>query len=225
MKVYKTSRLFYGKYAYKVETKIKGANSFKWRPLEEIRNYCKGLPNSRTLSSRKYTDHDRAELLKYSYQVEPFLDTGLQIRAEWDTLSFYIIDKAKFEEISTSLLPWIKSVTEPASEQEIQSLQEKSSLYYVNELPHSRYKYRIYLRYNMPTHSRLDFLSWLKNYNEKVKPSKGTVRWMSEGTPYFQDPFLYVEDKNTLLMVCLFLGKYARSTQEFAVRDTQNTVK
>lgn len=225
MKIYKTARLFYGKYAYKVETKVKGANSFKWRPLQEIRNYCSGVPNSRALSGRKYSDSDRADLLKYSYQIEPFLNVGLQIRAEWDTLSFYLTDKKSFDDITKSLFPWVSSITEPSSEEEIKTLQDKASLYYVNELPHGMYKYRIYLRYNMPPHLRLDFLSWLQNYGEKVRPSNGTTRWMSEGTAYFQDPFLYVKDKNTLLMASLFLGKYARSTQEFVVRDTQNPVK
>jgi hypothetical protein len=72
----------------------------------------------------------------------------------------------------------------------------------------------------MPPHQRLIFLRWLENYTDTVKPSKGTVKWLNDGSPFFQDPFVYVRDRNQLLLVNLFLGEHSRNTQEFVLRNT-----
>jgi hypothetical protein len=72
----------------------------------------------------------------------------------------------------------------------------------------------------MPIHLRLNFLGWLDNYPDAIKPSKGTVKWLAGGEPYFQDPFIYVVDQSQLLMVKLFLGDYVRKTEEFVLRNT-----
>jgi hypothetical protein len=218
MKVYQTNRLFYGKWVYRIETKTPGASLIKRWGVAESTDFCKNPNNSRW--QRHYTTADKDQLLKYIRAVEPFFNCDLQMRAEWDTLNFYLNDSNLYNNLRLALTDWIVSVTEPANDADIESLHAKSALVLCNELPYGQYRYKVYIRYQMPPNQRLAFLSWLDNYKDVIKPSKGTIKWLSDGSPYFQDPFIYVTDQNQLLMVTLFLGINARSTQEFVLRDT-----
>ena len=218
MKVYRTKKLYFGKWLYKIETATPGASLIKRWGVADSQEFCNSASDTRW--RRHYTTADKAQLLEYITAVEPFLHQNMQMRAEWDSLSFYLNDTDLYKQLQIVLSDWIVSITEPESTDDIEYLQEKGCLILCDELPHDQYHYRLYLRYQMPTHLRLNFLGWLDNYPDAVKPSKGTVKWLSGGNPYFQDPFIYVVDQSQLLMVKLFLGDYVRKTEEFVLRNT-----
>ena len=218
MKVYRTKKLYFGKWLYKIETATPGASLIKRWGVADSQEFCNSTSDTRW--RRHYTTADKQQLLEYITAVEPFLHNNMQMRAEWDSLSFYLNDTDLYKQLQQALSDWIVSITEPESINDIEYLQEKGCLVLCDELPHDRYHYRIYLRYQMPIHLRLNFLGWLDNYTDTVKPSKGTIKWLSGANPYFQDPFIYISDQNQLLMVKLFLGEYARKTEEFVLRNT-----
>jgi hypothetical protein len=218
MKVYQTKKLYFNKWIYKIETSTPGASLIKRWGAVDLQYVCNNHNDARW--RKHYTTADKEQLLEYITAVEPFLDKEMQMRAEWDTLNFYLNDYSLYKQLQRSLADWIVSVTEPASIDDVESLQEKGSLVLCNELPYNRYRYRLYLRYQMPIHLRLNFLGWLDNYPQEVKPSKGTIRWLSGKSPYLQDPFIYVNGQSQLLMVKLFLGEYVRKTEEFVLRNT-----
>lgn len=218
MKVFKTNRLFYGKWLYRVETSTPGACLIKRWGVAETQAYCVNSTDMRY--GRQYSANDKVELLKFAKAVAPFLDKDLQVRAEHQTMNFYLNDAALCKQLEGAVVPWLVSVTEPSSDADIESLQSKSSLVLCNELPHGKFNYRVYMRYNMPVNQRESFLTWLNNYDDQVRPSKTTVKWLTGKSPYMQDPFLYVTDKSHLLMVNLFLGSNLKNTQEFVLRDS-----
>lgn len=218
MKVYKTSKLFYGKWLYRIETKASGANLIKRWGLAETQAYCTG--SDERLFSRQYSKFDKDQLFRYSVAIAPFLDKDLQIRAEHNTINFYLNDSALAKSLEGAVTQWLVSVTEPESDADIESLQSKSSLVLCKELPHGKFNYRVHIRYNMPAHQRESFLTWLKNYGDQIRPSKTTVRWLTGKSSYMQDPFIYVVDKNHLLMVSLFLSGNLKNTEEFVLRDS-----
>lgn len=218
MKVLQTKKLFFGKWLYKIETSTPGASLIKHWGVRNSKDYCTNPKDNRW--RRHYNPADKALLLEYISAVEPFLDQNLQMRAEWDTLNFYVNDQDLYLNLKTALSKWVAGVTEPASVEDAESLKEKGCPVLCNELPYNKFQYRIYLRYQMPAYIRLKFLAWLENYDDSIRPSKGTVKWLSSGNPYFQDPFIYVSDHNLLLMAKLFLGSYARKTEEFVLRNT-----
>jgi hypothetical protein len=219
MKIYNTNRLFFKKWLYKVETHISGASYLKRWGVEETLSFCNN--SGKAGFYLKSSTADKAELKKYILAVRPFLDKQVQLRAESNTLSFFLSDDHLYKELIKSAYPWITSVTEPLSEEEAKILLEgKTSQVLCNQLPHDKFYYKLYIRYQMPAHSRLAFLEWIKNYGGAVLPSKSTVRWLSNGSPYMQDPFIHITDKNQLLLTKLYLGKYARNTQEFVLRDS-----
>lgn len=220
MKVYQTNRLFFKKFPYKVETMCLGASMIKRTGLEETLAFCDDQTTHRYYHTRNYTLADKKDLKKFVKAVEPFITKDIQLRAEMNNLSFFLTDKDAYLNLIKAARPWIKSITEPANDTDLESLQSKNSLVICDNLPHNKFKFRIYLRYQMPHHVRLKFLEWAKNYEDHIKISKRTKKWMEMGESYLQDPFLYIEDQSNLLMVSLFLGEYRRSTQEFVLRNT-----
>ena len=218
MKVYGTKKLFFGKWLYKIETSTPGASLIKRWGVTDSQKFCNN-PND-TRWRKHYTTADKTQLLEYISAVEPFLSQNLQMRAEWNTLNFYISDPGLYNQLKKELGKWITSVTEPVSVDDIESLTENGSMILCDELPYGKFQYRLYIRYQLPPNTRLTFLEWLNNYGDDVKVSNGTVRWLQSGNPYFQDPFVYIADQNLLLMIKLFLGSYARKTEEFVLRNT-----
>jgi hypothetical protein len=63
------------------------------------------------------------------------------------------------------------------------------------------------------------FLSWADRYGvDQIKISGTTRRWLSGGSFYKQDPFLYVKDGPMLTMTRLFLSDNIRIVHEFVPR-------
>lgn len=219
MKVYQTNRLYFKKWLYKIETSTPGASSIKRRGLMETIDFCNDLSKQK-IYTRNYSPAEKDQLKKFATALLPFIDKEMQIRAEWNNLNIFLNDKQLYDQIILALKPWIVSVTKPESDEDAKTLSERQSLVLCSEIPHKKFNFRIYIRYNMPPNQRKAFLDWMANYQDNIKPSKGTLNWLSDGSPYFQDPFVYVTDQKLMLMVRLFLGHYARSTQEFVLKDT-----
>ena len=219
MKIYNTNRLFFKKWLYKVETQISGASYIKRWGIEDTLGFCDETKKQGFFL--KSTALDKKNLKQYITAIQPFLDKEIQLRAESNKLSFFLNDKTMYEDLIKAAYPWINSVTKPISDEEATLLLEgKTSQVLCDSLPHDKFHYKIFLRYQMPAHQRLAFLEWIKNYDDAVRPSRNTLKWMSNNGPYMQDPFIHVSDKNQLLLTKLYLGQYARNTQEFVLRDS-----
>lgn len=219
MKIYNTNRLFFKKWLYKVETHISGASYLKRWGIEETLGFCDNTGKAGFYL--KASSADKVELKKYITAVRPFLDKQVQLRTESNTLSFFLSDKTLYIDLIKAAYPWVHSVTEPISDEEAKILLEgKTSQVLCDQLPHNKFYYKVFLRYQMPPHLRLAFLEWIKNYNDTVRPSKNTIKWLFGNSPYMQDPFIHISDKNQLLLTKLYLGQYVRNTQEFVLRDS-----
>ena len=221
MKVYKTKKLFYGKWLYKIETKTPGASLIKHWGFEKVKSVCeKGSPR---LFGRSFGPDEKQSLLEYITAIQPYFGSDLKTRVEYDRLDYFVNDVKLYKELSTILEKWVVSITEPDSETDIESLQAKASTVLCNQLPHNKYRYKVYIRSGMPVHQRQQFKIWLENYGDKVQYSKSTTEWLDGKTYYSQCPFIYVEDQGLLLMAKMYLGNWAQKTHEFVIRDTQKS--
>lgn len=221
MKVYNTNRLFFKKWLYKVDTQLAGASYIKRWGVEDTLKFCDDPASTRGYYYQRSSNVNKHELKKYITAIQPFLDKEVQLRAESSVLSFFLSDKTLYEDLIKAAYPWIRSITEPVSDDEARALIESTtSQVFCDNLPHEKFKYKVYLRYQMPVHNRQNFLEWIANYGDSVRPSKSTLKWLSSGTNYMQDPFIHVTDKNQLLLTKLYLGQYARNTQEFVLRNS-----
>lgn len=216
MKVHKTSKLFFGKWLYKIETHSPGASLIKHWGFETVKGRCENKKSP--FHSHGFNNLDKEKLIEYLKAVEPYATSDLKTRVEWNTLSFFINDLDLYNELKTVLSKWVVSVSEPASDDDIQSLQAKSSIILCNNLPYGKYKYRIFIKNTMPMHQRLQFRDWLNNYGEKIHCSRSTIEWLDGKWMYSQSPFLYIEDQGLLLMATMFLGQNHKRTHEFVPR-------
>ena len=218
MKVYQTKRLFYGKWVYRIETSVPGANLLKHWGADYTRSFCTNKSPSR--SHKQYSDADLENLLKFTESVEEYFNKDLQVRTEGSTMSFYLNDSSLYKELQQVVDSWVVSLTEPVNDAEVKALTAKSSLFLCNEYPYEKYQYRVYIRPSFPSHQRTTLLNWLSNYGDSFRPSKTTQRWLEGDSQYFYGPFIHVTDRNHLLMISLFLGSYLKNTEEFVLRNT-----
>jgi hypothetical protein len=213
-----TNKLFYGKYPYKVKTFVKGASIIKTGGIKRIMNLCLG-DNGNDLIKAYHSHLDPKALYSYCESTEEFILGGVHTRFEYNWASYYLETKPEYEKLHKKLSPWVVSITEPCSDQDLKQLiHNTKNIVICDKLPYEIYQYRIYLGTAMPISLRSNFLEWSRNYGIKIKISKSTNEWL-QGTKYFlQDPFMYVEDVKLLSMIKLFLGQYARRTEEFLIR-------
>jgi hypothetical protein len=220
-----TNKLFFGKWPFKVETCLKGTSLIKRLGFEGARKWCTGDAHQQFNQYTFYKTIHRVELKEYIDLLEPFIGPNLQMRSEYYNLNFYTDDRKIYEGLQQQLAPWVCGISEPKAD-ELDFLQNNSNnIILCDKLPYGKFKHKLYIGTSMPQSQRENFLKWLNNYNGDIRASQGSVGWMLGHKPYFQNPFIYVEDKKTLAMVGLFLGNYAKKTQEFVVRNGQKDVK
>jgi hypothetical protein len=215
-----TNRLFFGRWPFKVETQIKGAGLIKRWGVIKTQQWCDRLIGYQWDEYPYYKTIDRDELKDYAGCMAEFLGDRVQLRVEHHTMNYYTDDYAIYQGLQQKLQPWLSAVSEPRAD-DLEFLTNNTGRKVLcNELPHGKFQYKIYLSTSMPPPLRMNFVKWLSNYSGKVKTSDGSVGWMLGHNPYFQDPFVYVEDQKTLFMIGLFLSSYAKKTQEFVLRNT-----
>jgi hypothetical protein len=215
-----TNRLFFGRWPYKIETRIKGAGLIKRWGVIKTQQWCDRLIGYQWDEYPYYKTIDRDDLKEYTEQIAEFLTDRVQLRVEHHTMNYYTDDYAIYQGLQKKLKPWLSAISEPNADDLEFLTSNTGKKILCNDFPHGKFQYRIYLDTNMPESLRVKFIDWLRNYPGKVKTSDGSVGWMLGHNPYFQDPFVYVKDEKTLFMTGLFLGNYAKKTQEFVLRNT-----
>ena len=223
-KVYKTKRLFYGKWPFKVETCVPGAAFLMRRGISEVRKFCLGQSDS--LYRPNYSEVEKKTLLSFISEFEKINLEKVKYRAEWNTLNFYTDNVNDHEFVKQTLSHWVVKVTEPASQEELELLINsgvKSVL--CNKLPYDKFRYRVIMKNGMPINNRQKFFEWSRNFTDSVQATEKTSEWLLGNQRYLQDPYIYVESSKQLTFVKLFLGQYVSRCEEYVVRDTQNTGK
>lgn len=224
MKVHRTNKLFYRKFPYKIELACKGAEYVKRFSHDEIGKLCSEKSPPSYFRFRDFTQKQKDALVTFSEKVSPLLNKGYQIRVEMNTVNFYLEDRSEYDSLLTHLSGLIKSVTEPASDEDLEKLFSKNHIVVCDQLPHRKYAYKVMLTGNFPIEQREKLASWMENYGESFRIPRKTRHWL-HGVGYCYDPFMYVESSKQLMMLHIYLGDKIRKTYEFVLRDTAiNTV-
>lgn len=211
-----TTKLFYGKWPFKLTCRLSGAHMIKRQSIDYVIVQCLDDKNNWT---HRY---DRKNLLEFAYALQPHANKDMQIRTGGSSISFFVKDRILLYTLEYALRDWTTEISEPANEQELKFLMDHTSRKIVcNALPYEKYRYRVKLKYDTNLTVRANFSSWIKNYNGKIKPTGQTISWFNGGG-YGWAPSIYVEDASTLSMVGLFLGNSVQSIEEFIPRSKIN---
>ena len=214
-----TSKLFFGKWPYKIRCVCAGSWMIKRLGIPQTVDYC--TVNSKGV--RFSSSIDKVKLLKFLNAVDPFLDKEIQIRVEGGIFSIYCKDDTLFDRMSKELSSWISMIYTPATTEEADfMINATNKRVLCNNLPFDKYRYKVYIKQNMPVSARASFKTWSKHYTEKIKSTGAASNWFN-GVNSYNPLVIYVLDQPTLSMVGLFLGSNLSKVEEFIPRSSINS--
>jgi Pyruvate/2-oxoacid:ferredoxin oxidoreductase delta subunit len=209
-----SSKLFYGKWPYKVICRVEGAWTIRYGS-----SYTQDVINGKQFTR----NINKSRLKTFIKLAEPFLIDTIKKRCESSICTFYCADSAIYNEIKNKLEEFIIEVVEPTNQEELDFLTNNTARKVVcDHLPHKLYRYKISIKANTPANIRNSFNSWIGNYGENVRTSHSTDKWFTSLRNYGQ-PFIYVKDSPMLSMVSMFLGGNISKIEEYVPRSSINT--
>lgn len=222
IKKLKTSKLFWNKWPYKICCRISGANKITIFGPDRALDWCDGAFSS-VFHSIQRGPVDRESLKKFILKSRDFIvdKDNVQVRAEGNRFNLFLKDQDLLKRINKELAPWITDVYGPTTEQEYEYLMNSDCKKILcDQLPHSSFKYKIFIKERMKANARELFLTWADRYSEEdIRISPSTKRWLNGNVFYKQDPFFYIKNDSMLTMVRLFLGDNVRVVHEYVRRD------
>jgi len=221
-----SSKLFYNKWPFKVECILYGASRVVRSGPASVRDWCT-TGGSLRVTHWDQRNIDKAKLLAFTNAVAPFLDRkdDIKIRTEGSHFNLFCLDKTVLDEIDAALLPWIKTVSGPTTDEELEFLLSNGHKKILcNTLPKEKYKYRMYFKTKFPLDKRSTFMVWADKYGDKMSICGTSKDWFDGRRMYTQDPFIYIEDDKMLSMLGLYVSGYIRKVEEFIPRESILTV-
>lgn len=220
--VLKTKKLFYNKWPFKIECRLKGSNYIARIGSQRFIEWLDDPNGFHFLDVKK--GHDAIALKKFATIFSQFEDKDIQVRGEGYHFSVFVKDEALLKELETKLKSWVYSITRPESDQELEFLISNSAKKTLcDRLPHEKYRYKVTLKENTPLETRSKFVDWLGKYDDRVRVSNSSKLWLYGEKMWVQAPFFYVETDKHLSMVLLYLGNHIRKTEEFILKTSINT--
>lgn len=185
----KSSKLFYKKWIYRVETQL--PNHGKMNLRKNILNLVAPYTSTKQL----------------------------QVRHEGSHLNLFCNDYAILEKIDELLCSYITKISGPTTQEEADYLLENGSKKILcDKLPKDNFKYRIYFKYHWQEDKRTLFYQWSEKNKDKIIVSPTSKLWLSGKRKWAQDPFAYVKDDKSLSMIGLQLTGYVKKVEQFVER-------
>ncbi len=217
-----SSKLYYNKWPYKVECTIFGAYLLSRFHISEVKDWCNGNSNITMGSSYGGKNISKPALLAFATLVEPYLkNKSVQIRTEGSHFNIFCKDKVVLENIDATLYNWIRKISGPTTDEELEFLLSNSHKKRLcDTLPKGRFRYKIIFKTKFSQDKKEQFLSWCDHYLDKIEISATTKRWLKNERLYAQDPFMYITDEKMLSMLWLYLGENIKRVEEFIPRNS-----
>jgi hypothetical protein len=213
----KTHKLFYNKYPYKVSCFVKQAHLIsRYKDLA-------GLSNLFDIEKIGKYEYDNIMEFAAAYRSLDFSNTEIKIRAEGFHFNLFIKDTTTVDIIISKLRNWVTCITEPENDTELKFLISESKKVLCDNIPLGQYRFKVYLKTNIPINLKESFLNWARRYEDKFDIAYTTKDWLANRRQYIQTPFFYVEDDATATMTRLFLSNHIRRIEEFIPRNSINT--
>lgn len=219
----KISKLYYGKWPYKIECHLHKVSYIVRYGAEATRKWAANTSIEQTWYDKLHqtTQAGKNAIVKFLDKVEPFLELDIQVRAEHNHFNIFCRDPALRDRIAAHMAKWVVAVHGPASEEELAFMLAGNNKKVVcDNLPHKKYQYKVLLNTAMPIESRSKFISWVETYQDRVRITGESKYWFGGLRRWAYTPFMYVEDEKTLTMMTLFLGNNIKKVEEFVLRSS-----
>lgn len=215
----KINKLFFGKWPYKIELKIKGASIISKRGIDFTKAWC--LNDRRQPITGMYADVDPVSLYRFVLQLEPFLENQHQSRAESRSFYYYTDDESVIDEMNKVFKDNVVGVWGPQTKEELDFLTVSKKKVLCDTLPYSKYHYKVILKTSIPTANKASFWQWISQYGEEeVKMADATTRWLTGRKPWIETPFFYLKDSKLLMLAGIYLSNHILRVDEYIPRYT-----
>ena len=216
-----TKRKFYGKWLYKISLQTGGAAMFRQYSPELFKEFAQTLESQHhAYSSNRRCWPFRHTLLNISLFLEEYDKSAWAKRVEHQQIDFYTNDKTFYEEMSGTFAHLLLHRFAPAEGAE--HLLDKASTIVVKDLPHAKYRHRVYLlphKLKDDKVSKKKFLDWMQLQDPRILCTPAAKKWFLETDYNWDRRYVLVEDEATLLMLKLRAGNVMGRVYNFEVSD------
>ena len=218
-----TNKLFYKKWLYKVVINCPGLSYLCRKGIGYIQD-CDGTGDFGWQNTRALIFKNKSSLLHIGFTLEIILkDQIFQKRVEGGNLAVFTNSLTIVDQIQAQLKEYVKEVHKPVDEEHSKFLISNKSTVLCNELPHNKYRFKIYFKNGAIPHTfRENFLKWYDKFDDgRIHVPKGT-RDMLEGSksyPYFYGQYFYAVDDKIASMAMMFLGEHLNKTEEHVLKS------
>lgn len=214
-----TKKLFYGKYAFKVATLVKGGSNIRTWGAENVLSWEDG----RQSYWYKLSTQDTIRLKEFTKKFKPLVVDGVKVRYEGSHVNLFINDRTHFELVVKELEQFVSGTWEPENDSEMSAMASNNKIVIVDEYPHRVFTHKVILR-NLPQERRKSLIEWIDKYpSDEFKVSRTTRLYLEGHRLWKQDPFILVKEPKMMTMMVLSLGTYIRRTEQFVLRSSINT--
>lgn len=219
-----TTKLFYKKYPYKVSCKIAGAYLLKRFKVEDILNSSEKF-NEVILINQRWSTFNRIsefDLKTFTSDAIEFLENkDIKTRAESRTFDLYLPTYDLYYTAQNVLRKYLYSITEPSSEEELQTLLENTKYVLCKTLPKGKYRYKVIFK-EMPANTKLNLINWAEKYNnDDIYISPRTQMHFKGYKNRWGTHFFYLKDSKMITLLAMAAGGYIRKTEEYIVRKNE----
>jgi len=209
-----TKKLFYGRWPYKVSTRIQGAAYIRYRGFDNLHNLVKAKD---AITGILATDMER-----YLDRLAPYVN-DIQLRIEHYTVNMFCENRTMYDRLCRDFEPWLESITEPASDDDLAVLLNRKKIILCNELPEGQYQYRVSFK-TMPPDTKNTLGTWASNNcPDRIGISNTNKEQFDRHWPW-ANIWLYVKDSPTLTMLALVSQGYISKVEEYIPRSSINII-
>ena len=191
-----TSRLFFGKYPYKIEISVKGGkydppNHTIWTVMG-----AKKFLKSQSIANRMYSSFTSVNKIRTT------------------ETSVFLSNKADFDRCVNLWQTYIKSVTEPYKEEHVNFLAENTEIILRPTLIYRRYRYIVLFKRAFKE-DLSDITTWVNDTFTTYPSKSATAKYLLSGW----NPRLYLVDESDLMLTKLTYGERIRSITMICIFD------
>lgn len=219
-----TSKLFYGKYPYKISTVVFGA-WFIQRNRKHGNKWQINAYNPRHWFANQISDIDQNErrcLTLYIDIMNTFLDKHIKVRISGSIIDIYLDDYQNYQAIVKELGSFVTSVSEPDSADELTTLLSSTKIILRTHYPRDIYQYKVILN-RCPAAARVPLASWISQYStDTVYMPDGTRDYLNNIKTHWGDYYIYVKDSSMVTMISLVAAAHIKRIDQYVLRSSIN---
>jgi len=201
-----TNKLFYGKFAYKVNLLMRGSNYIELYGLNKL---IHAISKRQIVIGAKIDSVSLISIGHFLLELEGTYKT----RIEHNELNVYFDNKNDYANFVQRFKVLVNIVYEPQNDNIELFLKDNNKKVIRTSLPSNLYRYKVYFKI-MPINDGENIVKWAEN-NTKVRLNKGPRKSLLK--TLYPNAYLYVEDQPTLTLCRLIGGQNISRIEEYVL--------